>query len=194
MQTWLEIRSTVLDEMVTLDGPGDNKLDFCNSCGNSEATPLYRCLECSYSLLYCSECILKSHTILPLHRLEVCLCFRSRSSYLFAPSAGRRAFSIEPLSTRLVTPAISGMVVTHALWSPPYVNSPSSTSTVGISFRSGFASVVPATCRTTASCFVCAGTPHPSIVRKRLSLLTFSKHTTKSRYKENSTYTTSTIP
>jgi len=194
MQTWLDIRSTVLDEIVTLDGPGNNKLDFCNSCGGSEATPLYRCLECSYSLLYCSKCILKSHTMLPLHRLEVRSRFRSRSSYLFVPSAGRMASSIEPLSTRLVTSAISGMAVTHALWTPPCVNSLSSTSMVGTSFRSGFASVVQPTCRTTASFFVCAGTPHPSIVRKRLSLLTFSKHTTKLRYKANSTYTTSTMP
>ena len=71
MQTWLDVRSTVLDEIVTLNGPGSNRLDCCNSCENSQATPLYRCLECSYSLLYCSGCILKSHTMSPLHRLEV---------------------------------------------------------------------------------------------------------------------------
>ena len=71
MRTWLNVRSTILDETIALDGPGNNRLDSCNSCGNAEAAPLYRCLECLYGLLYCNECILKSHTTLPLHRLEV---------------------------------------------------------------------------------------------------------------------------
>ena len=75
MRTWLNVQSIVLDEIVTRDGPGDNRLDFCNSCGTDQETPLYRCLECSYGLLYCSECTLKSHSVLPLHRLEVCSCF-----------------------------------------------------------------------------------------------------------------------
>ena len=79
MQTWLGIQSTVLDEIVTLDGPGNNRLDSCNSCGNDSGIPLYCCLECSYGLLKCGECILKSHSELPLHRLEVRPFFRSHS-------------------------------------------------------------------------------------------------------------------
>ena len=71
MRTWQGVESTVLDDMVTLDGPGSSQLNVCNSCKNEQATPRYRCLECSYGLLYCSECILKRHTALPLHRLEV---------------------------------------------------------------------------------------------------------------------------
>jgi len=73
MRTWLDVRSTILDEMVTLDGAGNH--DSCSLCENADATPLYRCLECSYSLLYCRECVLKSHSTLPLHRLEVGLFF-----------------------------------------------------------------------------------------------------------------------
>jgi len=81
MQTWLDVRSMVLDEMVTLDGTGNHRLDSCGSCGNNQTSSLYRCLECSYTLLCCSECILKSHTALPLHRLEVSPCFLAHWSY-----------------------------------------------------------------------------------------------------------------
>lgn len=73
MRTWLDVESTVRDELVALDGPGNRRLDACGTCGSDQVTPLYRCLECSYGILRCSECVLKSHTELPLHRLEVCL-------------------------------------------------------------------------------------------------------------------------
>lgn len=71
MYSWLDVRSTVLDEIVSLDGPGDHRVDLCSLCSNSSPTPLYRCLECSFSPLYCGECIVKLHKVLPLHRLEV---------------------------------------------------------------------------------------------------------------------------
>jgi hypothetical protein len=71
MYSWLEMRSAVLDEMVSLDGPGNLRLDTCGLCSNHQSDTLYRCLECSHSSLYCSECIIKLHRVLPLHRLEV---------------------------------------------------------------------------------------------------------------------------
>ena len=73
MYSWLNLQSTVLDDIISLDGPGDRQLNLCNSCSNHQMATLYRCLECSYSSLYCNECILKRHKALPLHRLEVCL-------------------------------------------------------------------------------------------------------------------------
>lgn len=73
MWTWLNVHDSVLDEMVRLDGLGDNQPDLCSSCSNDKPTLLYRCLECSSSLLHCRECIVNLHRILPLHRLEVCL-------------------------------------------------------------------------------------------------------------------------
>src|SRR5258708_1673908 len=85
MRTYLDKQITILDDIVTLDGPGDNRLDFCNSCGSSRATSLYRCIECSYHLLYCGMCILKLHTALPLHRLEVCSCSSFTSLYSSHP-------------------------------------------------------------------------------------------------------------
>lgn len=76
MHYWLSIQPTLLDEMVSLDGPGGHRLDVCDSCSNQQSGPIYRCIECSYSLLLCVECILKQHKALPLHRLEVCLFFQ----------------------------------------------------------------------------------------------------------------------
>ena len=92
MRTFLDVRPTVLDDMVTLDGPGNNRLDLCSSCGSVDATPLYRCLECSYSLLCCRECILKSHTMLPLHRLEVSPISRPSSRRSLLPVLEGRLF------------------------------------------------------------------------------------------------------
>ena len=70
MHSWLTIQSTVLDEIVSLDGPDNHRLDFCSSCSDNRS-PLYRCLECCYSSLHCSGCVVNLHKKLPLHRLEV---------------------------------------------------------------------------------------------------------------------------
>jgi len=71
MYSWLNLLPTVLDDIISLDGPGDRRLDICALCLNDGPSPQYRCLECSYLSLHCSECIVKLHTALPLHRLEV---------------------------------------------------------------------------------------------------------------------------
>jgi len=196
MRTWLNVRSTVLDETVTHDGPGNNQLDSCSSCGSGQQMPLYRCLECSYGLLCCSDCILKSHTMLPLHRLEVRLYFRPDTLMLTTPSAGKTVFSTGPLFIHSDMSAISGMAVTRVLQTPLIVNSSSSTSTVGINYKSDFASAVRAVCPTSiiANFSACAGTLLHSIVRKPLSRLTSSKHTIKLRCKENSIYMISIMP
>ena len=76
MQLWLDVRPVVLDEMISLDGPGEIQTNICGSCLNRGANPLYRCLECSYGLLFCGECAVRSHLVLPLHRLEVCSLHR----------------------------------------------------------------------------------------------------------------------
>jgi hypothetical protein len=93
MHSWLNVRSAVLDEMVSLDGPGDHPLDLCSLCLNHQSAPLYRCLECSHSPLYCSECIVELHKQLPLHRLEVCsfLCML-RSSRSRCPQYWQNGF------------------------------------------------------------------------------------------------------
>ena len=171
MLTWLDVRSTVLDEMVTLDGPGSHQLDSCGSCGDSQTTSLYRCLECSYTLLCCGECVLKSHTALPLHRLEVGLCFRAHQSSAHYFSVGRTDFLTGPLFIRSDTSVTLGMMETHVLSALPPSFSPLSTSTAGINYESAFANVVLAafSTSTTASSFACAGTPRLLVDRKRPS-------------------------
>ena len=76
MQSWIDLQSTILDEIISLDGLGEAQQDTCGSCLSRESTPLYRCLECSYGLLVCGDCVVKSHKVLPLHRLEVCFLLR----------------------------------------------------------------------------------------------------------------------
>lgn len=71
MLSWLDIRPVVLDEMVNLDGPGNLNLNLCGLCLDNQSCPLYRCLECSHSSLYCNQCTVKLHRVLPLHCLEV---------------------------------------------------------------------------------------------------------------------------
>ena len=85
MQTWVTLRTTMLDEMITLDGPGSSPLDSCGLCGNSQETLLCRCLECSFGLLYCGKCIVKLHIMLPLHRLEVGSLSSTRIPLLIYP-------------------------------------------------------------------------------------------------------------
>ena len=77
MFSWLNLQSTILDEMVSLDGPGDDRPDICSICSDPQPTSLHRCLECSHSLLCCGECIIQLHKMLPLHRLEVSSFFLS---------------------------------------------------------------------------------------------------------------------
>ena len=115
MQSWLDVRPIVLDEMIRLDGPGDAQADFCSSCLTHTTSPVYRCLECSYGLLFCRECVIKSHRTMPLHRLEVC-SFRT-SAHLFSShtihSAGETGFLTE-------NPYIpSGSFVILAMEGPP---------------------------------------------------------------------------
>lgn len=182
MQTFLGVRSTVLDDMVALDGPGGVPLDFCNSCGNVQGIPLYRCRECSYSLLYCSECIVKSHIALPLHRLEVCSCFYLMNVFtLIATSAGRMDFSIEPLLIHSDIFVTSDTAVMRAPRTPLLVSSLSSMATAGISYMLDFANVAQAIypMSTIANSFACTGTPHPSIAPKLPSPSMSLKHTTK---------------
>lgn len=72
MQSWLRVQSVVLDEIISLDGPGCNPLDLCSSCSILETKRIYRCIECSYLSIHCVKCIVDQHKVMPLHRLEVC--------------------------------------------------------------------------------------------------------------------------
>ena len=138
MFTWLNVRSTLLDDMVGLDGPGDSHPNLCNLCSNSQSAPSYRCLECSHSLLYCSKCIVKLHKMLPLHRVEVSFLFYCTITFAHVtPSTGGTGSLTEHPSIRLGSFVILGTAVTHVSSNPSLTISPLLTPTVGIGCESG---------------------------------------------------------
>ena len=136
MQSWLIMQSAVLDDIISLDGPGDAEVDLCGSCLSRESAPLYRCLECSYGLLFCRECIVKSHQNLPLHRLEVRFSFSPSHHTHTIRSVGSMDFSTEPLYIHLDSSVISDTEVPPVPSTLRLVISSSSTPTVGTKYKS----------------------------------------------------------
>lgn len=186
MHSWLDVRSAVLDEIISLDGPGDVQADFCGSCLSHKTAPLYRCLECSYGSLLCGECVVGSHRTLPLHRLEVCpfpTCAPSFADVF--PSAGRMGFLTEHLYTLLDSSVTSDTEVLPVPRTRPSTILSLSTLTAGTDSKldSAAAGQVLHRLSVIASSCECAGTLHPSTVPERCFPLTCSKHTTKLRYK-----------
>lgn len=72
LQEWLNLRDSTLDEIIRLEGLGDNMgATTCSSCDSTAQR--YRCLDCfGRCALQCRPCLLKAHTVLPLHRIQVC--------------------------------------------------------------------------------------------------------------------------
>ena len=118
MQSWIDVRSVVLDEMISLDGQGEIQANTCGSCLNRGET-LYRCLECSYGLLFCGRCAVISHQALPLHRLEV-RSFHTHARHAHVIySAGRMVSLTEHLYIPSASSVISDMGVISVLWNHP---------------------------------------------------------------------------
>ncbi|KAJ7429361.1 hypothetical protein B0H11DRAFT_2266008 [Mycena galericulata] len=70
-KTFVAYRDPVLDEMLRLEGRGEPKVyGRCGGCGT--AAPTYRCEHqaCFGPELFCSQCIVKSHKVLPAHHIE----------------------------------------------------------------------------------------------------------------------------
>ncbi|TDL13645.1 hypothetical protein BD410DRAFT_735067, partial [Rickenella mellea] len=66
---WLDHRSVFADELLRHDGRPDHAPDApCHSC--SKAAGILRCTDCFGCHLHCSECLVSSHALLPLHRIE----------------------------------------------------------------------------------------------------------------------------
>lgn len=183
------MRAPVLDEIISLDGPGDSHVDLCASCLSRESTHFYRCLECSHGSLFCGECLVKSHQALPLHRLEVWVPFPLHLSLCtnVIPSAGRTGSLSEPLSTHSDSSVILG---TGVLPVPPTHNSTtssSSTSMVGTDYESASVLVgqAPRDPNAIVNYYECAGILHHLTALEPPSLSIFLKHTTRLRCKEN---------
>ncbi|KAJ7739793.1 hypothetical protein DFH07DRAFT_778617 [Mycena maculata] len=69
---WVPLRDEYLAEFLRLEGRGDVAIDFCPSCpeGKVSANPVYRCMDCTYPDLLCSECCLCAHSDRVLDRIE----------------------------------------------------------------------------------------------------------------------------
>ncbi len=75
MLTWRPYRDLYLQELLRLDGCGDN-LEICSRCSTDDISnpAIYRCCEneCHAAGLVCSDCCVSLHAMLPLHWIEVC--------------------------------------------------------------------------------------------------------------------------
>ncbi len=74
VREWMPLRAQTLDELLLYeDGAcGITNDTLCSRCSIRKAA--LRCVECEGRALQCSECIVAEHKLLPLHRLQVCLC------------------------------------------------------------------------------------------------------------------------
>jgi hypothetical protein len=73
-KTFVRNRDDYLDKMLRLEGRGDpDNYSACHGC--SALDPIYRCAHqtCYGAGLFCSMCIVKQHTLLPTHWIEVSL-------------------------------------------------------------------------------------------------------------------------
>ncbi len=101
---WLPYRQSFSDELHRLDGRCGYTSDNCSECDAPDSH--YRCRDCLDFALYCDTCLIKRHSTLPLHRIEVVLYL----IYMFYPdltdshtfSAGASAFASS--SNRLFQP------------------------------------------------------------------------------------------
>ncbi|KAJ7694007.1 hypothetical protein B0H14DRAFT_2419338, partial [Mycena olivaceomarginata] len=71
-QTWVGHRDEYLDETLRLEGRGDvDVYSFCGGCGKEN--PVYRCEHqtCYGPGLFCRDCIVARHQVLPTHWIQV---------------------------------------------------------------------------------------------------------------------------
>ena len=141
MWSWLDVQSTMIDDIIAHDGLGDAQTDLCSLCLNCQLAPLYHCLEFFYSSLFCGECIIKLHKALPLHHLEVQLSLSPSHHTQITHSAARMGFSTRPLYIHLDLSVTLGMKVMPVPWTCNPKPSSLSTSTVGTNYKSNSAPV-----------------------------------------------------
>jgi hypothetical protein len=66
---WKEHRQEYLDELLRHEGQSSQA--NCVAC--SARTTLFKCQDCIGSQLICARCLINSHSLLPLHRILVCV-------------------------------------------------------------------------------------------------------------------------
>lgn len=84
--SWLPFRDVFLDEFLRHDGFADHE-KRCTTCERSGDHILYKCTQCFGPMIHCKDCLVSSHSRLPLHKILVCLFYGySASSFTYARS------------------------------------------------------------------------------------------------------------
>ena len=79
METWLLFAPTIFYEVTRHDGlQGHASPPQCARC--SDGLGVYKCVDCTSTLLYCSSCIIFRHDSTPLHNIKVRHIFLSNTS------------------------------------------------------------------------------------------------------------------
>lgn len=86
MQEWLKDRELFLTEFLRLEGRGSYK-HTCHTC-DVKVGNIFRCTDCDGSSLYCSHCLLQSHSENALHRIEVSISLFFQARHLILCSSG----------------------------------------------------------------------------------------------------------
>ncbi len=78
MREWLIDRELFLAEFLQFEGRGSYK-HICHTCSMND-TSIFRCIDCDGASLYCSRCLLDSHSQNALHRIEVSISISQSQS------------------------------------------------------------------------------------------------------------------
>jgi hypothetical protein len=131
---WIPHRETYLDELLRHDGRGSNAALICShvGCGGDG---IYKCRECMFDKLFCSDCIVRHHSNLPLHRILVsAACFSSSHFSHASFRNGRGPFSMTcPYTTSDWSSSLDTTATRVNLQGLLFADFPSSTTRVYIS-------------------------------------------------------------
>jgi hypothetical protein len=71
-QDWLEKQTTILDELVRLEGRGEyGGFTTCGWGGCMSTDAVFRCKDCVDARMHCQHCMVAKHDVNPFHRIQV---------------------------------------------------------------------------------------------------------------------------
>src|ERR1700684_2989328 len=69
LREWVPLRESFLQLLLEMDGRHHDL--SCSDCKLEESKGLFRCTDCIGDLATCHACLLKRHTLLPFHRIQM---------------------------------------------------------------------------------------------------------------------------
>jgi hypothetical protein len=199
LKEWIAFRAIFLDEVLRHDGLGDflGRTE-CSRCKKAEG--ILKCKDCpNGGLLKCIECIVALHHTLPLHRVEVSLCFLQSSNVKQSPDCFNRDGMVD-FSTRTLFKILVFIIslvipehVVHVL-SLALRTLLSSTSRAHIPLQSTTVSAATILHRFGPNCCGSDGSQHRFLAHKLSAHSTALKPSTSLLYKGRRTYTITIIP